>query len=64
MYIVPFKSAFGCLKNVLFCTCLVFGFSVLFVFFLRFNLAFFAYDYLATLTSSTRVISVMLLASS
>jgi len=48
MYILPFKSAFGCFKDVvvyLYCIWLFWCYLP----FLRVDLAFFTYDFLATL---------------
>jgi len=47
MYIMPFKSAFGCFKGV------VVYLSCIWLF-LRADLAFFAYDYLATLVTGQK----------
>jgi len=50
MCILPFESAFGCFEGVVMYLCCIWLFSVLFVWlFLMVDLAFFAYDYLATL---------------
>jgi len=45
----PFKSAFGCFKKVSLRIYRVFGFFRCYLAFLKVDLAFFAYDYLATL---------------
>jgi len=52
MYILPFKSAFGCFKE---CCCVFIVYLAFFGairLFLRVGLAFFAYDYLATLATN------------
>jgi len=48
MYILPFESAFG-VSKVSLCIHLVFGFFWCCLAFSRVDLAFFAYDHLATL---------------
>jgi len=53
MRILPFKSTFGCFKDVV-VYYLVFGFFGAILLFLRVYLAFFAYDYLATLLRRRR----------
>jgi len=46
MYTLPFKRVFGVLSL---CIYLIFGFWMVLYGFLRVDLAFFAYDYVATL---------------